>query len=172
MLRTIGAVAVVALLLAAATAGAQSLFDGGDIRNNSLTGADIKNGSVQVSDLSRSARRALQGARGARGPRGPQGLPGAQGIAGAPGVNGLNGVTAVTYHDGATQTTDPVSGIGGATAACPPGAVALSVGFGPATGTVLLEHIEIVNEVGGFVLGQSLAGDVQPVQARVACARR
>jgi hypothetical protein len=169
MLRTIGAVAVTALLLAAATAGAQSLFDGGDIRNNSLTGADIKNGSVQANDLSRSAKRAL---RGARGPRGPRGFPGAQGIPGAPGVNGLNGVTAVSYHDGATETTDPVSGIGGASAACPPGAVALSVGFGPATGTVLLEHVEIVNETGGFVLGQSLGGDVQPVQARVACARR
>jgi hypothetical protein len=166
MLRNVVMVAVVALLLAAATAGAQSLLDGGDIRNNSLTGKDVKDRSLTLRDFSRSAARAL------RGPRGPRGLPGAQGIPGAPGANGLNGLTAVSYHDSAVETTDPASGFGGATANCPPGTVALSVGFGPAAGTVLLEHVEIVHEAGGFVLAQSLAGDPQPVQARVACAQR
>jgi hypothetical protein len=51
-----------------------------------ITGAQIKNGSIQVIDLSAKARAALKGQRGPRGATGPagaQGLAGAQGPAGA-----------------------------------------------------------------------------------------
>jgi hypothetical protein len=167
-MKLIVGVALTALLLAAATATAQSLIDGGDVRNNSLTGKDVKNRSLTLRDFSRSAARALRGPRGRRGPRG---FSGAQGIPGAPGANGLNGVTDVSYHDGPVGTV-PGDSFGSASASCPPGTVALSVGFGPASGPVLLEHIEIVNQTGGFVLAQTITADPQPVQARVACARR
>jgi hypothetical protein len=92
VVRNIAAVAVVAALLAAATAGAQAVIDGGDVRNNSLTGKDVKDGSLQVGDFSRQARRALRGprglpgARGAQGPAGPAGPAGGQGPQGSPGA--------------------------------------------------------------------------------------
>jgi hypothetical protein len=50
-----------------------------------ITGAQIKNGSIGLVDLSASAKRALRGQRGQRGqsgPVGPPGPPGMQGIAG------------------------------------------------------------------------------------------
>jgi hypothetical protein len=96
LVRNIAAVAVVAALLAAATAGAQAVIDGGDVRNNSLTGKDVKNGSLQVGDLSRRARSALRGRRGPRGvpgARGAQGPPGPAGAAGAAGPRGAAGAT-------------------------------------------------------------------------------
>jgi hypothetical protein len=83
MARNIGAVAVVALLLAAATAGAQAVIDGGDVRNNSLTGKDVKNKSLTKKDFKGSVR-------GRRGPAGPQGPAGAQG---PPGPAGATNVT-------------------------------------------------------------------------------
>lgn len=81
MVRNIAAVAVVAALLAAATAGAQALIDGGDIRNNSLTGKDVKNKSLTTQDFKGSVR----GPRGEQGPQGPQGLRGPQGASGTNG---------------------------------------------------------------------------------------
>jgi hypothetical protein len=51
MVRNIGAVAIVAALLAAGTAGAQALIDGGDVRNGSLTGKDVKNGTLKGADV-------------------------------------------------------------------------------------------------------------------------
>jgi hypothetical protein len=75
MLRTIGCVAVVAALVAAATAGAQAVIDGGDVRNNSLTGKDVRNKSLTRQDF----RGSVQGPRGPRGRTGPQGAAGPQG---------------------------------------------------------------------------------------------
>jgi hypothetical protein len=51
-----------------------------------ITGAQIKDGSIGLVDLSAKAKRAL---KGKQGPAGPQGL---QGPAGAPGVSGAQGV--------------------------------------------------------------------------------
>jgi hypothetical protein len=53
-----------------------------------ITGAQIKNGSIGLADLSAGAKRAL---RGKRGPRGFAGAPGVQGAAGAPGAPGAAG---------------------------------------------------------------------------------
>jgi hypothetical protein len=51
MVRNIAAVAIVAVLIAAATAGAQAVIDGGDVRNNSLTGKDVKDKSLTKKDF-------------------------------------------------------------------------------------------------------------------------
>jgi hypothetical protein len=173
MLRTIGAVAVVALLLAAGTAGAQSLFDGGDIKNNSLTGADLKNGSVQVNDLSRNARRAL---RGARGPRGRQGMPGIQGVPGGigpQGAPGARGTTDVFYVDGPVTFVAP-GGFETIFANCPPGSVATGGGsFGPETDISITLFGFVVAEGGtGLLVSNDDTTFSQPAQARAACARR
>jgi hypothetical protein len=87
MIRNIGAVAVVAALLAAATAGAQAVIDGGDVRDNSLTGKDVKNKSLTRQDFKGSVR----GPRGLPGPQGAQGAAGAQGLQGAQGPQGPQG---------------------------------------------------------------------------------
>ena len=89
MVRNIAAVAVVAALLAAATAGAQAVIDGGDVRNNSLTGKDVKNKSLTKKDF----RGSVRGPRGFPGARGPQGAPGPQGPQGPAGASGATNVT-------------------------------------------------------------------------------
>jgi hypothetical protein len=131
MLRTIGAVAVTALLLAAATAGAQSLFDGGDIRNNSLTGKDVRNKSLTKADF----RGSVRGPRGPRGPRGTQGLQGAQGPPGPVNLGRIEHVESATV-------VIPAGGLGSATATCPPGYGVMSGGFSSASadGEVFSEH--------------------------------
>jgi Collagen triple helix repeat (20 copies) len=96
MIRNIAAVAVVAALIAAATAGAQAVIDGGDVRDNSLTGKDVKNKSLTKQDFKGALRgpRGLQGpqgAQGAQGAQGPKGDAGPQGPAGAPGAQGQTG---------------------------------------------------------------------------------
>jgi hypothetical protein len=117
LVRNIGAVAVAAALLAAATAGAQAVIDGGDIRNNSLTGKDVKNKSLTRQDFRGSVRGAPgpQGVQGAAGPQGPQGAQGPQGPAGAPGA------TNVTVRAGEVAVGDSV-------ASCNPGERAVGGG--------------------------------------------
>ena len=53
-----------------------------------ITGRDIKDGSIQLRDLSPATRVAL---RGQRGPAGERGDPGSQGFTGAPGPPGPAG---------------------------------------------------------------------------------
>ena len=90
MVRNIAAVAVVAALLVAATAGAQAVIDGGDVRDSSLTGKDVKNKSLTKRDF-RGSVRGAQGPQGNTGPQGPQGNPGPQGPQGNPGPQGPRG---------------------------------------------------------------------------------
>jgi hypothetical protein len=87
MVRNIAAVAIVAVLIAAATAGAQAVIDGGDVRNNSLTGKDVKDKSLTKKDF----RGSVRGAQGPQGNTGPQGPQGGQGPAGPQGSTGLQG---------------------------------------------------------------------------------
>lgn len=66
-----------------------------------ITGKNIKDGSIEVKDLSSKARKALTGATGPAGAGGPAGAAGAQGPAGSPGgaggagTNGTPGATGV-----------------------------------------------------------------------------
>ena len=174
MLRNVAMVAVVALLLAAATAGAQSLLDGGDIKNNSLTGKDIRKGSIQVSDLSRRARNALRGARGPQGLQGVQGVQGVPGPAGAQGATGAAGTTDVFYVDGAVVQVQ-AGQFDIVFAFCPTGSVATGGGsFGPATELDFITLYGFGVAADGTILIVQNEDPVnpQPAQARVACARR
>jgi hypothetical protein len=72
---------LVALLAGAAAATAAT----------QITGRDIKNGTVQLKDLSRAARTALQGQQGPAGPAGPQGPQGEKGDSGTSGLKGADG---------------------------------------------------------------------------------
>lgn len=111
--RPVTLIAIVALLLGGAgvsqTAWAKALINGKDIKKGTVTGKQVKDGSIGLSDLARSARTELagkpgvvgatgaagpsgpQGAAGQAGPAGPQGERGAQGIQGAPGPKGEDG---------------------------------------------------------------------------------
>src|SRR5262245_41238287 len=65
--------------------------------SNLITSSQIKDGGIQLWDLSLSARTALTGKKGPTGPQGPQGetgapgQPGAKGDTGAPGPQGATG---------------------------------------------------------------------------------
>jgi Collagen triple helix repeat (20 copies) len=90
-------VAVAALAIGgAATAGAAKL----------LTGKDIKDGSIELRDISRKARASLVGQRGApgtpglAGPAGAAGATGATGATGPPGVNGNPGAAGTSGSAG------------------------------------------------------------------------
>jgi hypothetical protein len=131
--RTLPVVLVAAVILALSLSGgamAAKLITGKQIKDNSVTTADIKNGSLKSLDLSAATIAELQngatgpqgpaGADGATGPAGPQGPAGAAGAAGAPG-------SARAYaHVSANGTVDRQSG--GLTAASPnPGTLCVTV---------------------------------------------
>lgn len=86
-----------------------------DVRNNSLTGrdirgltgADIRNGSIRLADLSPEARAAR--GTGAAGPQGPQGPPGVPGPVGATGPQGPPGPTSGDADVSAPPSTFPTS---------------------------------------------------------------
>lgn len=113
-------IALAALFAATSgTAVAAKLITGKQIANNSIAGADVKNGSLQKKDLSAKARAALagvagpQGPAGPAGPAGPKGADGATGPAGAPGVSGREVVVESTETNSDAEKT--------ALATCPAG---------------------------------------------------
>ena len=61
---------------------------------NSVGTKQVINGSLQTSDLSKTARTVLKGNRGLRGPAGARGAQGATGATGAQGVQGAPGQSA------------------------------------------------------------------------------
>jgi hypothetical protein len=97
----LGALALVLLIAASATAQVRGLITGRDIRNNTVTSADIRNGTIIARDLKRSLITSLRGQRGPRGAAGPAGFAGPAGpagpagAAGAKGTDGAAGVQAV-----------------------------------------------------------------------------
>jgi hypothetical protein len=102
--------AIVAALVSATAATAASGL---------ITGAQIKNGSIGLVDLSANAKRAL---KGQRGPAGPAGLQGLQGVAG-----GFDPAK-VTYVTGPTSTFGP-GATGSVRATCPAGTKVLGGGY-------------------------------------------
>jgi hypothetical protein len=96
-------VAIVALVFAT-TGGAYAatrLITGRQIAKNTITGANVKSGSLQSNDLSRSARTALRGATGPAGPAGVAGAVGPAGPAGPAGREGAAGREGPAGRDGA-----------------------------------------------------------------------
>jgi hypothetical protein len=78
--------AVIAAVLAALIAGT-----GTAVGARLVTGKQIKNGTIQLKDLSPATRKAIQGSRGPQGPQGPAGPQALQGQPGAPGPQGAKG---------------------------------------------------------------------------------
>lgn len=85
MTRKIPAWLVAILLVAASTSTATA--------SRLITGAQIKNGTITLKDLSPAAREALRGQTGARGPEGPMGAPGSAGTQGAAGAQDTPGAS-------------------------------------------------------------------------------
>jgi hypothetical protein len=94
MNRTILALGVIALALAlagGAWAGKHYVItSSSQVKNGALTGADLKNHSLGLADLSEGAHAAL---KGTRGPAGPTGATGATGATGPQGLQGPKGDT-------------------------------------------------------------------------------
>ena len=88
-------VALMALFVALGGTGYAAVkVTGRQVVNGSLTGADIRNGSIGLVDLAPGARMpGPAGAAGAAGTAGATGAAGAQGPAGVPGAPGAKGAT-------------------------------------------------------------------------------
>lgn len=118
-LKTVAACAVTAVAVGATGASAASLITGAQVKNNSLTGLDIKNvrsgdikdRSIRLRDLSPEVIKAIQGAGANTGAS--VGTPGANGAAGAPGAAGNNGSSGANGTAGANGA-DGVNGTNGA----------------------------------------------------------
>jgi hypothetical protein len=113
-----------------------AVLGGSAVAAKKLTGKDIKDGSIGLKDLSKSAQRALEGAQGPRGAAGPSGAPGAQGPAGptgAAGAQGPAGVNRLQYAFGGLlelcAAGDPSCDVGYSEAVCPAGMVATGGGY-------------------------------------------
>jgi hypothetical protein len=93
----ITAIIVSAIITAGATAGVTTL----------VTSKQIKDHTIQLTDISKSAAQKLQGQRGAQGPAGVAGAAGSQGAKGDPGqASGLYARSAsVAVEAGATNPT-------------------------------------------------------------------
>jgi Collagen triple helix repeat (20 copies) len=99
-----------------------------------VTSKNIKNGTIQLVDMSARAKAGLRGLRGPRGftgARGAQGVQGVQGIQGPQGVQGAQGPQGIqrlrlvsNSIDVAPSTVSPLLG-----ATCPAGEAAVSGGF-------------------------------------------
>lgn len=65
-------------------ASAVRLITGAQVKNETLTSADVKDGSLAVADLSPVARASLKGSSGPQGVQGPAGVAGPAGPGGSP----------------------------------------------------------------------------------------
>ncbi len=123
------AVAGAALFIAlgGSAVAAQSLIQAEDIAPGAVTSNAIRNGGVELKDLSTRTQGLLRGAggvaganggagsTGTNGTNGPNGPNGANGTNGVDGVNGTNGTDGVDGTDGINGTIAPLSATAGAT---------------------------------------------------------
>jgi hypothetical protein len=87
----LGTLALALGIAAGATGQVQGVITGRDIRNGSVTSADIRDHTILGRDLKRSLVRSLRGQRGPRGARGPAGAAGRAGPTGPAGPAGPTG---------------------------------------------------------------------------------
>lgn len=108
------------LLLSGATgAFAATVITGANVKDESLTGKDVKNGSLGLTEFSAGAKSGLKGATGATGatgPAGPAGPAGPQGAAGAQGASGISAYELVTKSQAVAANT-----VSSLNVACPAG---------------------------------------------------
>ncbi|HVF78653.1 MAG TPA: collagen-like protein [Solirubrobacteraceae bacterium] len=96
------------------------------IKNNSVQGKDIRNGTIKTPDIAASTRNALKGKTGPAGLNGAPGAPGQKGVDGAKGDTGAAGATNVTVVR--TSFAIPSGSTSAATAECPAGSRATGGG--------------------------------------------
>ncbi len=105
-----------------------------------INGHEIKKGSIPITALSGSARKALMGRTGAVGAPGPQGPQGAQGVQGNQGIQGVKGNTGSSGVSGYTVVQNNATVLTGAfsgqiSVTCPAGDSVIG-GGGGASGAV------------------------------------
>jgi hypothetical protein len=111
-------VAVLALGVGTATAG------------NLITSKQVKDHSLKVKDLRKSAVTKLRGHNGAQGLQGLQGLPGKNGVDGKDGRDGVDGASAAdSAHTVLSVGGSFGVGITSVTASCQPGESVLGGGY-------------------------------------------
>ena len=129
-----------------------------------ITGAQIKDRSLTLKDLSRGTVAALRGKAGPAGPpgaRGPAGPPGVQGLTGATGPPGPAGgfdLAKISQVVGPTTTAQPApNALTGMPAYCPSGQKALAGGYrifsnNPDVGVGFFESVSLGSQ-SGWVVG-------------------
>jgi hypothetical protein len=89
--QTILAVAATAVVCSTASAGAASLITGAQIKNGTVTSADVRDGSLRLHDFAPGTVEQLVGPMGRTGQGGQPGSPGQPGSAGPRGERGPEG---------------------------------------------------------------------------------
>lgn len=149
----------------------------GDVKKNTIRSSHIRDGSVGVADLSKSARNlASGGTTGSRGEEGPKGDRGATGPAGATGPQGPSGVASVASVAGpvalmgtSNGSSDGFSAPATATAGCPGGTVLTGGGATASNPEVVLSSSGPSGN-GWAVTARNGDTQVQSVQAWAVCA--
>jgi hypothetical protein len=103
---------------------AASTIGSPQIKNNSVQGLDIKDGTIKSADIAKGTRNGLKGQKGDDGQpgvKGDKGDPGAPGAPGAPGLSGLERVVDNTATDSISPKT--------ITLTCPAGKKVVGTGF-------------------------------------------
>jgi hypothetical protein len=131
MHKALAVLAALGIVLAVSSGAyaARGLLTGRDIKDGSLTGADIAQHSLGASLLSASARDALAGSEG---PRGLLGRAGPDGADGSPGMNGRQGDNGLPGPAGGAGLTGSTGSVGATGAIGSTG----SVGATGATGAI------------------------------------
>ena len=98
---TVASTAALVVALGGTSYAAAGLITGQDIKNGSVTTADVKNHNLKLKDFSASARSGLTGATGATGATGTTGPQGPQGVQGPIGPSDAFSI----YNDNGTTLT-------------------------------------------------------------------
>jgi hypothetical protein len=122
-----------------------------------ITGADIKNGSIGLRDISRAARRGLKGKTGPAGPAGAQGPVGPQGPAGPASIS-----TTVRSQDFAADGSNLARG----EVRCPAGMVAVGGTVSPG---LLFTVTDLPSADGGGWTGEAVGDTGDRMRIAVIC---
>ena len=163
-IKTAAIAAVVSLGIGASSATAASMISSAQVKDNTLTSKDIKNGSLKLEDMSPAARVT---SNGVQGPAGPAGTPGMNGVNGATGAQGIQGPAGgfdpskAQYIAGPTVTVTP-GGTNTSSANCPPDTKVIGGGylFGYSNGGVTVEVSAPRADGSGWIAGFGNNGSV------------
>jgi uncharacterized protein YjbI with pentapeptide repeats len=133
---------------------------GAVVRNQSLTGSDLKDGSVRAADFDPRELDLLRGAKGDAGAKGEQGPQGPQGAQGPPGEPGSSAIERASW-----QGSDMNGYVNGTTI--------IDRQVPTSGGWLMLAHFEVTNTSGPddwfncglFVGGQQIGGGGDNIQA-------